>query len=118
MIFTIYEAILKKYEKKQRSEPIGMVKGVNKAIIEINLTESSLFERAILFVKPDKLPIGEKKLTRHAQEYIRVAELTHPSLPGIPPAQPSKRWHAIGRTLLQWGAAAAVGQPAVFLFFL
>ena len=60
LIFTIYEAILKKYEKKQRSEPIGMVKGVNKAIIEINLTESSLFERAILFVKPDKLPIGEK----------------------------------------------------------
>ena len=94
-----------------------MVKGVNKSIIEINLTESSLFERAILFVKPDKLPIGEKKLARHAQEYIRVTELTHPSLPGISPAQPQKRWYTIGRMLLQWGTAAAVGAAAVFLFF-
>ena len=94
-----------------------MVKGVNKAVIEINLTESQLFERAILFVKPEKICSSEKSLARHAEEYIRIAELTHPGALPLPLKKGSKGWRAVTVSLLQWVTAGLLGAAVVFVFF-
>ena len=47
-----------------------MVKGVNKQIVEISNTENEYFERAILFVNPDKLSTGGKRLENEANQFV------------------------------------------------
>lgn len=93
-----------------------MVKGVNKAVIEINLTESQLFERAILFVKPEKISSSEKSLTRHAEEYIRMAELTHPGALPLPLKKGPKGWWTVTVSLLQGHGGAFRGGGGVCFF--
>lgn len=102
----------KKLLSPRAREAVSMVKGVSKGVIEVTLTESSLFERAILFVKPEKRNLGEQALSRRAEEYVRLSELTQDSLPV--PAAGSKG--ALAKKLLQWTAAAAVGAAAVLVF--
>lgn len=51
-----------------------MIKGVNKNVIEISETGNDLFERAILFVKPDSGHDGEH-LRRRAAEYLAGLKL-------------------------------------------
>ena len=47
-----------------------MIKGVNKAIIEVNDTGNKYFEKAILFVKSDYKNTSQKTLEKHAKEFI------------------------------------------------
>ncbi|MEG0615620.1 MAG: hypothetical protein RR540_07680 [Oscillospiraceae bacterium] len=47
-----------------------MIKGVNKHIVEINNPQNDYFEKAILFVKPEKLAIPPKKLSDEAFSYL------------------------------------------------
>ena len=47
-----------------------MIKGVNKAIIEINETGNKYFEKAILFVRAEKSEESQKKLEYKAKEYL------------------------------------------------
>lgn len=35
-----------------------MIKGVNKRILEVNFPESEYFEKAVVFLRSDKLPAG------------------------------------------------------------
>lgn len=48
-----------------------MLKGINRRIIEINRTDNEFFERAILFVKSDKLEIPEQVLSQQADLYLK-----------------------------------------------
>ena len=47
-----------------------MIKGVNKAIIEINETGNKYFEKAILFVRSEMTTENDKKLEGQAKEYV------------------------------------------------
>ncbi len=47
-----------------------MIKGVNKAIIEINETGNKYFEKAILFLREDACEQSKKKLETKAKDYL------------------------------------------------
>ena len=46
-----------------------MVKAVNKLILEINNTENEYFEKAVLYIRPDKA--DDSKLGESAEKYLR-----------------------------------------------
>ncbi len=46
-----------------------MVKAVNKLILEINNTENEYFEKAVLYIRPERA--GDSKLSKSAEEYLR-----------------------------------------------
>ena len=48
-----------------------MLRGVNKQIIEINETENKVFERAVLYVRPEYAELAESKLHSRANEFIK-----------------------------------------------
>ncbi|MCM1480665.1 MAG: hypothetical protein NC085_13250 [Muribaculaceae bacterium] len=51
-----------------------MIKGVNKRVVEITSTDSDYFERAVLYVRADKLDLPSARLEEEAREYIgRIA---------------------------------------------
>lgn len=88
-----------------------MVKGVNKTVIEVNLTEHMLFERAILFVKPGA-DAGGASLQKQADDYVALVELG--GMPAPPAPNPVRR-----RVLIAVRAAAAVAvgvAVGIFLF--
>ena len=47
-----------------------LLKGVNKRVIEINNPDGEYFERAILFVKPEKNETPPEKLSQLAKRYV------------------------------------------------
>ena len=49
---------------------IGMVKGVNQCVVEINATENAYFDKAILFVNPGKLAEEEETLKKEGELYF------------------------------------------------
>ena len=51
-----------------------MIKGVNKAIIEINETGNKYFEKAILYIRSEMSDESEKKLEYQAKEYVANIE--------------------------------------------
>ncbi len=51
-----------------------MVKGVNKSVIEINNTEDSYIERAILFINPEKASRPQEKLKAQANAFLKAAD--------------------------------------------
>ena len=51
-----------------------MIKGVNKAIIEINETGNKYFEKAILYIRSEMSDESEKKLEHQAKEYVANIE--------------------------------------------
>lgn len=51
-----------------------MIKGVNKAIIEINDTGNEYFEKAILFISSSHADDSDKKLEEKAKEYLVSSE--------------------------------------------
>ncbi len=87
-----------------------MIKGVNKTIIEVNLTEHSVFERAILFVKPEKTDTNEKSLQKQADEYVSVMELGtgKPKIARRPHRKASYWLLAVARLLVAAGVGAGV----------
>ncbi len=48
-----------------------MLKGTNRRIIEVNRTNSDYFEKAILFVKTDKVGYPTNTLNNEANEFLR-----------------------------------------------
>ncbi len=54
-----------------------MIKGVNKVIIEVNDTENEVFEKAILYVRPEFSGKKQSKLQNHAKAYINTATLNN-----------------------------------------
>lgn len=47
-----------------------MMKGVNKQIVEINRTDSDFFEKAVLYIKPDKINLPKQEISHEAEEYL------------------------------------------------
>ena len=47
-----------------------MIKGVNKQVLEINETQTSFFEKAIFFVKPEYIGMSESKLRESASREL------------------------------------------------
>lgn len=47
-----------------------MIKGVNKRVVEITSTDNEYFEKAVLYVKADKLNLPSARLEEEAREYI------------------------------------------------
>lgn len=47
-----------------------MLKGVNKQVVEVVEVDNEFFERAILFVKPEKQQNGEEALRENARRYV------------------------------------------------
>ena len=47
-----------------------MLKGINRRIIEISKTDNEFFEKAILFVRPDKFDYSHQKLSAQAESYL------------------------------------------------
>ena len=48
-----------------------MLKGINRRIIEINRTNNDYFEKAILFVKSDKISCPQQMLTSQADLFLK-----------------------------------------------
>lgn len=48
-----------------------MVKGVSKCVIEVNNTDSEYFERAILFVRPEKQDTHDDIVNYQAIRYLK-----------------------------------------------
>lgn len=56
-----------------------MIKGVNKRVVEITSTDNEYFERAVLYVRSDKLDLPSARLEEEAREYIgRLAPRREP----------------------------------------
>lgn len=51
-----------------------MVKGVSKSVIEINNTQDSYIERAILFINPDKASHSKLQLKAQAAAFLQNAD--------------------------------------------
>ncbi len=47
-----------------------MIKGVNKRIVEINNTQNEYFEKAILYIKPEKSSLPQRELSEEAINYL------------------------------------------------
>lgn len=78
------------------------MRGVNKLIVEIKDTENEYFDRAILFLKPDKLMTDQAEINRNAQKLL--SEI-HNS--GINKSR-KKLWIGITAALLMLGAGIAL----------
>lgn len=48
-----------------------MLKGINRRIIEINRTNNDYFEKAILFVKSDKIGCSQQLLSSQADLFLK-----------------------------------------------
>ena len=51
-----------------------MLKGVNKHVVEVVDMENEYFEKAILFLRPDRPSADEGTLRQRAGEYIRTVK--------------------------------------------
>ncbi len=51
-----------------------MVKGVNRRIVEVSLPDSEIFEKAVVFLRPDSTPPSGNDLGRKAGESISALE--------------------------------------------
>lgn len=78
------------------------MRGVNKLIVEIKDTENEYFDRAILFLKPDKLMTDQAEINRNAQKLLSEV---HNS--GINKSR-KKLWIGITAALLMLGAGIAL----------
>ena len=77
-----------------------MLKGVNKQVVEVVEVDNEFFERAILFVKPEKQQNGEEALRENARRYVGSLRWR--------PRQPGG-WRLWGVRLAQWGSAVGLG---------
>ena len=55
------------------------MRGVNKLIVEIKDTDSEYFDRAILFLKPEKLGTEQSELNESAQRLLEEVRSGAPS---------------------------------------
>lgn len=53
-----------------------MIKGVNRAVIEVNDTGNEYFEKAIFFIRSSHTEDSQKNLEKEAKKYIESSEKT------------------------------------------
>lgn len=87
-------------ELMPQKEGCVMLKGVNKQVVEVVEVDNEFFERAILFVKPEKQQNGEEALRENARRYVGSLRWR--------PRQPGG-WRLWGVRLAQWGSAVGLG---------
>lgn len=85
-----------------------MIRGVNKNIIEISNTGNDCFERAILFVRPERMQNDNKHMEQWAADYLSGMKLR----PWFRP-----RGRLVFR-IIGWLVAAGVGAALTTLLFL
>jgi len=87
-----------------------MIKGVNRNVIEIVDTDSELFERAILFVRPEGRESDPEYLERSAQGFLAQTKLNRRILRG----------KSVFGTVLKYVFAASIGAglAALILFYI
>lgn len=85
-----------------------MIRGVNKNVIEISDTGNDCFERAILFVRPERATNDSDQIHRRASDYLSGIRLR----PWINPN------HKVIMRVLGWLCAAAVGGGVTAIAFL
>lgn len=90
-----------------------MVKGVNKNIIEVHDLNSTYFEKAILFVKPEYALFDSEKLFREAKRYVNNADLNRKC--GKKP-RPSAKSNILGKFVCGAGAAMITAFACYFIF--
>ena len=80
------------------------MRGVNKLIVEIKDTENEYFDRAILFLKPDKVTVEQRELNLEAEKLLSAVRNGR--------NRRKKRWiwltAACGAAVLAGGAVAVV----------
>lgn len=80
------------------------MRGVNKLIVEIKDTENEYFDRAILFLKPDKVTVEQSELNLGAEKLLSAVRNGR--------NRRKKRWiwftAACGAAVLAGGAVAVV----------
>lgn len=80
------------------------MRGVNKLIVEIKDTENEYFDRAILFLKPDKVTVEQSELNLGAEKLLSAVRSGR--------NRRKKRWiwltAACGAAVLAGGAVAVV----------
>lgn len=86
------------------------MRGVNKLIVEIKDTENEYFDRAILFLKPDKVMTDQAEINRNAQKL-----LTEVKNSGVRGSHRKKLWIGIGGIL---AAVAALGIGVALILIL
>lgn len=86
------------------------MRGVNKLIVEIKDTENEYFDRAILFLKPDKVMTDQAEINRNAQKL-----LTEVKNSGVRGQGRKKLWIGIGGIL---AAVAALGIGVALILIL
>lgn len=69
---------------KELERKYAMIKGVNRRIVEITSTEHDYFEKAVLYVKADKIGLPTEKITEEAREYLgRIVPVRKKGLPFV-----------------------------------
>lgn len=59
-----------KTDTKKKAGNNGMIKGVNRQVVEVSQTDSVYFERILFFVKPEYYGLGEAKLKEKANACV------------------------------------------------
>ena len=90
-----------------------MIKGVNRQIIEVNDTDSELFERAIFFVRPGAESADANALHSEAQRIVDRSALTAPCRSA---KKGRRRISRAALRLMIFALAAAVAVLAVLQF--
>lgn len=80
------------------------MRGVNKLILEIKNTENEFFDRAILFLKPEKMNADQSQLNENAQRLLSAVRMD-----GVNKRRRIKIWLIVlGCVLLAGGVVLAV----------
>ncbi|MCM1299108.1 MAG: hypothetical protein NC203_11795 [Firmicutes bacterium] len=79
------------------------MRGVNKLIVEIKDTENDYFDRAILFLRPDKVMTDQAEINKNAQKL-----LTEVHNNGVRHKDRKKLWIGIAVGLLTLGIGIAL----------
>lgn len=53
-------------KKDYKKEPLPMIKGVNRQVVEVNETQCEYFEKIMFFVKPEYASFSEGKIRERA----------------------------------------------------
>lgn len=93
-----------------------MVKGINKRIVEVNVTENEVFEKAILFVRNESVSEDDAHLNREAKDYLDDIAGEYRSS-ALRDAGDERRSSRIIYGLLKYSAAAIAGATFACAFF-
>lgn len=84
-----------------------MVKGVRQCVVEISITENDYFEKAILFVNPERIAEGKHSLQREGRHYLQtIGENAH--------AGGARRWKWILYSAVNIALGAFLGIAAAW----